>query len=73
MTMDSKIDSGACGDAIEQLRARVIGGSYLLLDSLSDKELVAMQSLLLSGEAEIINSACKPFLIAKLDRFILPP
>jgi hypothetical protein len=44
-----------------------------LLDRLSDDELVAMQSLLLSGEAEIVNSACKPFLVAKLDRFILPP
>ena len=53
--------------------ARVLGGSYLLLDSLSDEELVAMQSLLLSGEAEIINSACKPFLAAKLDRVVLPP
>jgi hypothetical protein len=57
----------------DQLRARVLGGSYLLLDSLSDEELEAMQSLLLSGEAEIINSACKPFLVAKLDRVILPP
>ena len=72
MTTDSRTASGACSDALEQLRARVIGGSYLLLDSLSDEELVAMQSLLLSGEAEIINSACKPFLVAKLDRIILP-
>jgi hypothetical protein len=61
------------GDTLDQLRARVLGGSYLLLDSLSDAELTAMQSLLLSGEAEIINSACKPFLVAKLDRVILPP
>ena len=73
MTTDSRTASGACSDALKQLRARVIGGSYLLLDSLSDEELVAMQSLLLSGEAEIINSACKPFLVAKLDRIILPP
>jgi len=65
--------SGAAGNTLEQLRARVLGGSYLLLDSLSDEELVAMQSLLLNGEAEIVNSACKPFLVAKLDRFILPP
>jgi len=61
------------GDTLERLRARVRGGAYLLLDSLSDEELVAMQSLLLNGEAEIINSACKPFLVAKLEHVILPP
>ena len=60
-------------NAVEQLRERIRGGGILLLDSLSDEELVAMQSLLLSGEAEIVNSACKPFLTAKLDRVILPP
>ena len=62
------------GDAVLQdLRDRVVGGAYLLLDKLTDQELVAMQTLLASGEAEIINSACKPFLVAKLDRVILPP
>ncbi len=61
------------GDTLDRLRARVRGGAYLLLDKLSDDELVAMQSLLLSGEAEIVNSACKPFLVAKLERLILPP
>ena len=60
-------------DCLERLRDRVRGRAYLLLDRLSDDELVAMQSLLLSGEAEIVNSACKPFLVAKLDRIILPP
>jgi hypothetical protein len=65
--------SDVAGNTLKQLRARVLGGSYLLLDSLSDAELVAMQSLLLSDEAEIVNSACKPFLVAKLDRIILPP
>ena len=57
----------------EALRARVLGGGYVLLDSLDEQQLVAMQSLLLNGEAEIVNSACKPFLVAKLDRVILPP
>ena len=57
----------------EELRARVLGGAYLLLDSLDDAELVAMHRLLQSGEAEIVNSACKPFLVAKLDHVILPP
>ena len=60
-------------DCVEQLRRRVLGGAYLVLDSLSEEELVAMQSLLLSGEAEIVNSACKPFLVAKMDRVLLPP
>ena len=72
MTESGRV-SGSDGDPLELLRRRVLGGSYILLDSLSDEELVAMQSLLLSGEAEIINSACKPFLVAKLDRVILPP
>ena len=71
--MTAKTGTAAAGDTLEQLRARVLGGGYLLLDSLNDEELVAMQSLLLSDEAEIINSACKPFLVAKLDRVILPP
>jgi hypothetical protein len=61
------------GDIYAALRARVLGGGYLLLESLSEDELAAMQSLLLSGEAEIVNSACKPFLVARLDRVILPP
>ncbi len=73
MTTETGKARGAAVDTFEQLRARVLGGSYLLLDSLSDEELVAMQSLLLNGEAEIVNSACKPFLVAKLDRVILPP
>ena len=61
-------------DAVfENLRARVLGGAYLLLDKLDDAELVAMQRLLESGEAEIVNAACKPFLVAKLERVILPP
>jgi hypothetical protein len=75
MTKRHRVDEPAArgGDTLERLRARVRGGGYLLLDSLDYDELVAMQSLLLSGEAEIVNSACKPFLVAKLDRVILPP
>ena len=71
MTAENRSESSH--DCLARLRKRVRGGAYLLLDRLSDDELVAMQSLLLSGEAEIVNSACKPFLVAKLDRFILPP
>jgi len=69
---DSRCDSRA-NNTLTRLRARVLGGSYLLLDTLSDEELVAMQTLLMNGEAEIVNSACKPFLVAKLERVILPP
>lgn len=59
--------------ALERLRERVLGGGYILLDTLTEEELVAMQSLLFNQEAEIINSACKPFLVAKLDKIIIPP
>ncbi len=52
---------------LKVLRKRILGGGSLLLDQMSETELVAMQEMLLQGEAEIINSACKPYLIAKLD------
>lgn len=58
---------------LERLRKRVLGGAYVLLDSLTEDELEAMQSMLFNGEAEIVNSACKPFLVAKLERLIIPP
>ncbi len=56
---------------LERLREKVLGGSNLLIDSLTDEELKAMQSLIFSGEAEIVSSACKPFLVAKLERTII--
>ena len=58
---------------LERLRERVLGGGYLLLDTLTEDELVAMQSMLFNDEAEIVNSACKPFLVAKLDKIIISP
>jgi hypothetical protein len=58
---------------LERLRARVLGGGYILLDTLTEDELVAMQSMLFNDEAEIVNSACKPFLMAKLDKIIISP
>ncbi len=58
-------------DTLARLQERIVGVSSLLLDSLTDAELVAMQDLILKGEAEIVSSACKPFLIAKLDRVII--
>ncbi|MBT8434154.1 MAG: hypothetical protein KJN95_05810 [Gammaproteobacteria bacterium] len=56
---------------VGRLRKKVLGGSGLLLDSLTDAELVAMQALIFKGEAEIVSSACKPFLIAKLETTII--
>ena len=56
---------------LSRLRKKVLGGSNLLIDSLTDEELEAMQSLIFSGEAEIVSSACKPFLVAKLERTII--
>ena len=56
---------------LEGLRKRVLGGSSLLLDSLTDEELIAMQNLIFNDEAEIVSAACKPYLIAKLERTII--
>jgi len=56
---------------LERLRKKVLGGSSLLLDSLTDEELVAMQKMIFKDEAEIVSSACKPFLIAKIERTII--
>ena len=58
---------------LKRLRERVLGGAYILLDTLTEDELVAMQSMLFNDEAEIVNSACKPFLMAKLDKIIISP
>ncbi len=51
-----------------RIRNLILGGGSLLLDRMTDAELVAMQDLLFYGEAEIVNSACRPYLIARLDR-----
>ncbi len=56
---------------LEGLRKRVLGGSSLLLDSLTDEELISMQKLIFEDEAEIVSAACKPYLIAKLERTII--
>ena len=56
---------------LERLRKRVLGGGNLLLDSLTDEELIAMQDLIFKDEAEIVSSACKPYLTAKLERTII--
>jgi hypothetical protein len=56
---------------LERLRKRVRGGGNLLLDNLTDEELIAMQDLIFKDEAEIVSSACKPYLTAKLERTII--
>ena len=50
------------------MRARIFSGSRLLLDGLSKTELEALQPMLLQGEAEIINEACRPYVVRKLPR-----
>ena len=69
--IDNKSDDA--NTTLNRLRERVFGGGYILLDTLTEDELVAMQSMLFNDEAEIVNSACKPFLVAKLDKIIIAP
>lgn len=52
--------------AFEDMRRRIFGGSRLQLDSLGDAELTAAYKLIREGEAEIINEACKPFIVRVL-------
>lgn len=52
--------------ALRDMRRRIEEGARLLLDSLSDEELAAAHTLLSEGEAEIINEACKPFVVRVL-------
>jgi len=73
MTTGNQRKTGKSKTTLDRLRERVLGGSYILLDTLTDDELVAMQSMLFNDEAEIVNSACKPFLVAKLDKIIISP
>lgn len=73
MTTEIQHKSENSHTTLERLRERVLGGGYILLDTLTKDELVAMKSMLFSNEAEIVNSACKPFLVAKLDKIIISP
>ena len=50
----------------QDVQRRIYAGARLLLDSLSDEELAAAYALILKGEAEIINEACKPFVVRVL-------
>ena len=53
----------------EEMRRLIMNGSRLLLDSLSDKELAGLQQMFFSGEAEIINEGCKPYVVRKLPKW----
>ena len=61
----------ASDNALARVRECILGGGSLLLDQLDQDELAAMQQMLFADEAEIVNSACRPYLIAKLDRKII--
>ena len=52
--------------ALQEMRRRIYGGARLLLDGLSDEELAAVHTIIREGEAEIINEACKPFVVRVL-------
>jgi hypothetical protein len=52
--------------ALQEMRRRIFGGARLLLDSLSDDELVAVNALIREGDAQIINEACKPYVVRVL-------
>ena len=73
MASETLHKTGEGNTTLERLRQRVLGGEHILLDTLSADELASMQSMLFNNEAEIVNSACKPFLVAKLEKFIIPP
>jgi hypothetical protein len=73
MTTENQPKTHNSKTTLDRLRERVLGGGYILLDTLTEDELVAMQSMLFNDEAEIVNSACKPFLVAKLDKIIISP
>jgi len=57
--------------AFENLRKKIEDGAHLLVEELTDEELVAMHELLMEGKAEIISQACRPYLTAKQDRIII--
>lgn len=51
---------------LQRLRGRILGGGRPPLESLSAKEMVAANTMISGGEAEIASYSCRLFLIAKL-------
>ena len=68
---DKPLKDGNPITAFENLRKQIEYGRNLLVEELTDEELVAMHELLLEGKAEIISLACRPYLSAKQDRIII--
>ena len=58
-------------ETLNRLHRLLTNGGNLLLESLSDQELAAMQTLIGSGDAEIVSSACRPYLRATVDKIIV--
>ena len=58
-------------DTVQKVRARLLSGSYVNLDSLSKEELTVAYELITKGEVEIVSLACRPHLTRKLDRIIV--
>jgi len=67
MTTENQHKTGNSKTTLDRLRERVLGGSHILLDTLTEGDLAAMQTMLFNDEAEIISAACKPFVVAKRD------
>lgn len=55
------------------LRTRILGGAVQPLEQLAGEDLVVMREMLIKGEAEVISSASKPYLIAKRSKPVAPP
>lgn len=49
------------------LRTRILGGAVQPLEQLTGEELFVMREMLSRGEARIVNSGNKPYLIAKIN------
>jgi hypothetical protein len=59
MTFGIPHKSDNSNTTLERLRERVLGGAYILLDTLTEDELVAMQSMLFNDEADLIGRHCQ--------------
>ena len=54
-------------EVLQELRRRIDGGAKLRLELLSKDEMAAMSTLIYEGVAEIVEEACRPFLIRVLN------
>ena len=49
------------------LRTRILGGAVEPLEELTGKELFVMREMLSRGEARVVSSGSKPYLIARIN------